>query len=412
MGRTMYYAKRIQLITFIVDRRVDGEPWPTLQAYPKTGDRPWVQTYPYTQPIDLIEYCREFEYDHAVYTVNEYLTLDHSSRPDPDDTYYIVHIGWFDFALDYINLIDSRVIDLVKKNKFRILWYYHEGDSPKRIKQRLDALCELHSVNTNSYVFVTGNTAVDELRNFVHFVDHELLFYLRNKNDRKILKNSGSHEKVFTSLVRTHQWWRATALADLYRWSLLDNSYWSYNPAITVGNRVEDCPIEINVLNIADELNHFVQNGPYRADELTQAEHNDHSITYMPHYTNSSCNIIFETLFDADDSGGAFLSEKTFKPIKHGQPFVVVGCAGSLELLRDLGYCVFDGIIENTYDTVEDNTLRWLYIRETLRQIKRSDLTEFRARCREGVEHNQQVFLRSKWDRLNILFRKISNNDQ
>jgi hypothetical protein len=215
--------------------------------------------------------------------------------------------------------------------------------------------------------------------------------------------------RVFTSLTRTHQWWRATALADLYRRSLLDNSYWSYNPNITVGNVIEDCPIEIDRLGIREELKEFMSNGPYRADELNSSEHNDHSITVEEHYTNSYCNIVFETLFDADGSGGAFLSEKTFKPIRHAQPFVIVGCPGSLQLLRTMGYSVFDGIIDNTYDTIENNTDRWIAVRNTIESIKNSDLELFKERCCADVEHNQQLFLRTKWDRLNMLFQQITN---
>lgn len=399
------------MINFVIDRRVDGQPYPTLQAYPKQSSDPWVKIYPYTQQPDLIEYCREFEYDHSVSTVDEYLTIAHNSQPEANNSYYIIHVGFFNFAIDYIELIDPRVVTLVKENRLRILWYYHEGDDPHKIKKRLDALCVLHSIDINSYVFVTGNTACEELSNFIHFPDHELLFYLRNKNDKKILKTTGSHERVFTSLVRTHQWWRATALADLYSRFLLDNSYWSYNPHITVGNRIEDCPIEIDVLHLRTELNSFVANGPYRADDLNPAEHNDHSITVMEHYTNSYCNIIFETLFDADGSGGAFLTEKTFKPIKHGQPFVIVGCVNSLQLLRDLGYRVFDGTIDNSYDCIADNTERWRVLSNTIEQIKYSNLKEFRARCQEDVEHNQRLFSASKWDRLNMLFRKINKDD-
>jgi hypothetical protein len=41
--------------------------------------------------------------------------------------------------------------------------------------------------------------------------------------------------------------------------------------------------------------------------------------------------LCLETHFDADQSGGAFLTEKTFKPIKHGQMFFVAGPAGSLQ---------------------------------------------------------------------------------
>jgi len=151
-----------------------------------------------------------------------------------------------------------------------------------------------------------------------------------------------------------------------------------------------------------------MRNGPYRADSLSSTDHNDHSLTVQEHYTNAYCNIVFETLFDADGSGGAFLSEKTFKPIKHGQPFVIAGCHGSLQLLRDLGYRVFDGIIDNGYDRIQNNTDRWLALRDAIERIKHSDLDEFRRLCEPDVEHNKQVFLTGKRARLNRLLEKLN----
>jgi hypothetical protein len=319
-------------------------------------------------------------------------------------------LAFFDFTVDYIELLPAQVLTDLTARKLKILFYYHEGDDPAKIKVRLDSLCELHELNTNVYKFVSGNTAADRLENFVSFADHELLYYTRNKNYTKIVKTHGSLMRTFTCLARTHQWWRATALADLHRRSLLDNSYWSYNPAITVGNVIEDCPIEIDTLNIREYLTEFMANGPYLADDLSSAAHNNHALTVLEHYHNSYCNIVFETLFDADGSGGAFLSEKTFKPIKHGQAFVLAGCHGSLQVLRDLGYRVFDSIIDNRYDTIKDNTLRWIALRGVIETIAHCNLDLFRQRCAADVEHNRSLFLSSKADRLNMLLRKIQND--
>jgi hypothetical protein len=119
---------------------------------------------------------------------------------------------------------------------------------------------------------------------------------------------------------------------------------------------------------------------------------------------------VLETLFDADGSGGAFVSEKIFKPIKHAQPFVVAGCAGTLQVLRDLGYRVFDRVIDNTYDSITDNTQRWLAVRRVIESIAHGDLDQFRLRCAADVEHNQALFLSSKADRLNMLLRKLNND--
>ena len=389
------------MFNLVVDRIVDNQPWPTLQAYPRRDSSvPWSATYPYTQPVDLVNYCRQFNIACRVYTVEAY----------PEDSYYTIHIAWFDFTIDYIGLLPEAVRDAVEQNKLRILFYYHEGDDPHKIKNRLDSLCAMYKLNYNAYRFVSGNTQAAAIENFVYFADHELLYYTRNKNEEKIVETSGSSMRTFTALTRTHQWWRATALADLKRQGLLDTSYWSYNPAVRADNTIEDCPIKIDNLNIRSYLAEFVAGGPYLADSLTTEQHNTHSITYMPHYDNSACNIVFETLFDADGSGGAFVSEKTFKPIKHAQPFVVAGCAGTLQLLRDLGYRTFDRVINNRYDLIRDNTRRWFALRDAITEIKHGDLDLFRARCAEDVEHNRSLFLSSKADRLNMLSRKLLND--
>ena len=392
------------MINIVCDRIVRGKAYPALtthRAEPYTAEwQQFIDHSPRTVPAELLEYCTEHGVEYNLYTIEAY----------PANSYYIVHLGWFDFTVDYIALLPETVLNAVRRDELRILFYYHEGDDPHKIKLRLDALCDLHKLNTNVYRFVSGNTAANLLTNFIYFADHELLYYNRNKNNEKILKTSGSLMRTFTCLTRTHQWWRATALADLYRRSLLDNSYWSYNPTVTVGNTIEDCPIEIDRLRIRDYLTEFMRNGPYRADDLTSAAHNNHALTVEEHYRNSYCNIVFETLFDADGSGGAFLSEKTFKPIKHGQPFVIVGCRGTLQVLRDLGYRVFDDIIDNRYDLIENNTLRWIAVRGVIESIKSGNLEQFRRNCAADVEHNRSLFLSSKADRLNILLRKIQND--
>jgi hypothetical protein len=389
------------MFNLVVDRIVDNQPYPTLQAYPRRDSGvPWVQTYPYTQQIDLVDYCKEHGVECRIYTVADY----------PEDSYYAVHLAFFDFTVDYIGLLPEAVFDAVKDRRLRILFYYHEGDDPHKIKNRLDSLCAAYNLTYNSYRFVSGNTQANLIDNFIYFADHELLYYNRNKKEQKILKTNGSHMRTFTCLARTHQWWRATALADLHRRGLLDNSYWSYNPAITVGNVIADCPIEIDTLNIRDDLMRFIANGPYLADDLSSTAHNNHALTVEEHYSNSYCNIIVETLFDADGSGGAFVSEKTFKPIKHGQAFVVAGCAGTLQVLRDLGYRVFDTVIDTSYDTITNNTDRWIALRGVIETIAHCNLDLFRQRCAADVEHNRSLFLSSKADRLNMLLRKIQND--
>jgi hypothetical protein len=116
-----------------------------------------------------------------------------------------------------------------------------------------------------------------------------------------------------------------------------------------------------------------------------------------------------ETHFDADQSGGAFLTEKTFKPIKHGQMFFVAGPAGSLQTLRNLGYRTFDGILDTSYDYDHNNTHRWIKLRNAIVRAQ-SDLPALFARARSDIEHNQRLFLETKTTRLNILLGHINES--
>ena len=118
---------------------------------------------------------------------------------------------------------------------------------------------------------------------------------------------------------------------------------------------------------------------------------------------------MLETHYDADQSGGAFLTEKTFKPIKYGQPFVIVGSPGSLAALRKLGYRTFDHAIDNSYDLLENNTQRWQQTLRTIQQIQQQDMNAWFQRCVDDIKHNQQLFLASKYARLNSLLERLND---
>jgi hypothetical protein len=116
-----------------------------------------------------------------------------------------------------------------------------------------------------------------------------------------------------------------------------------------------------------------------------------------------------ETHFDADGSTGAFLTEKTFKPIKHGQLFFIAGPAGSLQVLRDQGYRVFDRVLDNTYDRIADHTERWRKLCDAVKQSQHRLQDRFDA-ARADIEHNQRLFLELKTARLNILLEHINES--
>jgi hypothetical protein len=66
-------------------------------------------------------------------------------------------------------------------------------------------------------------------------------------------------------------------------------------------------------------------------------------------------HIVTETVFYYDK---LHLTEKIFKPIASKQPFMLLAAHGNLAYLKSYGFKTFDGIIDESYDTIQDNDAR------------------------------------------------------
>ena len=386
-------------LNLVADRVAKGRIYPALaqwEARPYTQSwREFGSHYPYTVPFRPQEYC-----EHHGVKINIYQATDDL----PGNCYYPIGLGFFDFGIDYFGLINVSLLEKIRNGQVCVLFYYHEGDNPERIKHRLDCLAHHHQLPVNCYVFVSANSAAAKLPRFVYFADFELWYWQRNHGQPPLAIHSQPREREFTVLNRLHKSWRATAMADLHRHDILDHSYWSYCESGTLDN---NNPIEIDLIDgLRSAAEQFLSHAPYVSDQLDQAERNNHAATQSKYHVDSYCNIVMETHFDADQSGGSFLTEKTFKPIKHGQLFFIAGPAGSLQALRDLGYRTFDAVLDNSYDRIENNTQRWTRLRASIQQAKHRLSDRFAASLSD-IQHNQQLFQRLKTQRLNILLETI-----
>ena len=63
------------------------------------------------------------------------------------------------------------------------------------------------------------------------------------------------------------------------------------------------------------------------------------------------------------------ITEKTFKPIAMGMPFVLVATQGSLEYLRSYGFKTFGHIWDEGYDTIADDSQRIKEVSRLLRSL-------------------------------------------
>lgn len=396
------------MFNFVFDRRNDSRPYPNLapmmdnphDSYHGMGDE-----WPFIVPCRLIYYSHDHGYPCNIIYIDESI---------PQNSWYPVGLGFFHFEIDYFAMMSEQVKNLLRDKIMRVMFYYHEGDNPWHEKTRLDELCRKHQLPIDCYKFVSGNTVANEVPGFVWFPDHEL-FYWRNAvkwNDRSMPGVSYHDRKRshrYTALNRLHKWWRATVMCHLRNQGLLDNSYWSYN---NIGNNDlwHENPLQLEVLGLESQVKEFLARAPYSADTLDPVQQNSHWTLIAEHFDDAYCHLILETLYDTEQSGGAFLTEKTFKPIRHAQPFIVFGTVDSLETLRRLGYKTFDELLDNSYDSEQDNTQRFLKTVSAIQKLNGQDLHDFYVSCRDQIIHNQELFLSSKRNRLEELCEKLNRD--
>jgi hypothetical protein len=93
-------------------------------------------------------------------------------------------------------------------------------------------------------------------------------------------------------------------------------------------------------------------------------------------YNCSAIDVVLETLFD---DGRIQLTEKVLRPIACGKPFILVSTPGSLAYLRSYGFKTFSPLVDESYDTIQDPTLRLQAVISSMKKI--SSLSEHEKKC-------------------------------
>jgi hypothetical protein len=104
-------------------------------------------------------------------------------------------------------------------------------------------------------------------------------------------------------------------------------------------------------------------------------------------YQNSWYSVAAESVCDGSIF---FMAEKISKPMFAQRPFLVFGIKGFLAQLRQLGYQTFGDVIDESYDTIDDNHRRWSCAFDQLVKLHLLDPVEVYAKLRPVLEHNHR----------------------
>jgi len=176
------------------------------------------------------------------------------------------------------------------------------------------------------------------------------------------------------------------------------------------------CPVEfVHIQNLALEYPQY----PDMVSTFQKADlpwnfpdeegHPMHScwLSLFDESAESLAYVVTETVFTGRRH---HLTEKTFKPICLGMPFVLASTAGSLEYLRSYGFKTFDGIWDEGYDKETDDSKRLVMIADLLKQF---DSMNDRARqeifdlATPIIKHNYNHFYDGGFERM--LWKELNN---
>ena len=137
-------------------------------------------------------------------------------------------------------------------------------------------------------------------------------------------------------------------------------------------------------VNLLSDLAPFIIDKPMNINWANDVTYNDFERTFISLVTES---LVLDTCL--------FLSEKIWKPISLGHPFITFGNYKTLEYLHSLGYRTFDKWIDESYDNEIDSYKRGSMIADEIEKFKNKtleELQEIRKEMNEVCEHNFNLF--------------------
>jgi len=292
--------------------------------------------------------------------------------------------------------VNPQVIDDVKAGKAKIIFAMpFEGfiNLPNNTDiEILDKWSKDAGLNADQVYYIHGdfNTSVLPLDlNFTYIPVNAFHCWLGMPRANLEKFEPADVKNLFLSYSRRGHDHRLIFTCELIKHGLLDRGLVSYHGGDVLNSpqRLErlDRPDLIPYAKILDEMR------PLEID-LDLAEHNPIHAEHS-HYRQTFISTVLET---HPYTNTIFFSEKIWKPISLGQPFMLIAGMNYLAQLKKLGYKTFDRWIDESYDQMPDLNDRINCVVSQLKKLSllsTQELISMREEMREVLFHNQKRFV-------------------
>ena len=260
-------------------------------------------------------------------------------------------------------------------------------------------------------------------------------YLLRISPDPQQIHDETERTRNFLSFNRMARPHRFALYSEVLRNNLLDNSFFSFH-GVMPWNKYTSENVPVEPTCYSEIVNHIFNNYKEKNDWLDKCiseelivkrtiDYNEENIPGLFAYANetqglydnSYFSLISETLFVEP---GRFITEKTYKSLFAGHPFIFIGQSGILRLLKEHGYKTFPEMFDESYDDIEDHSERFnAVINEVIKFCNKSDeeKQEIYKTVLPSIEHNQKLFFsdtrKHAWQKqVQSMLAKIGKTDE
>lgn len=259
----------------------------------------------------------------------------------------------------------------------------------------------------NSVHFICMNLIIDKvaIKNNLSIVGyptvHNSETFLISPHTNQLPVELESEFKLFLNYNKTIRDYRIYLLIKILEKKLLENAIISFGEHIDkdIMNNKYDNFSEFNVNKsdvdkISDITPIYINNlniSPISAYEISNILGQE---VCVDDYKNTFLSLVSETLVCKDT---IYLSEKIFKPILMGHPFMLIASPNSLSKLKELGYKTFDKWWDESYDECEEYNDRIDLILNEIEKLKNKsneELFEIRKEMYGVLKYNQDHYFK------------------
>jgi hypothetical protein len=106
-------------------------------------------------------------------------------------------------------------------------------------------------------------------------------------------------------------------------------------------------------------------------------------------YRDTYFSLVTETVFNYPYS---FRTEKIWKPVAVGHPWIAVANRGFYRDIRNLGFKTFGHVIDESFDAIDNSQDRIERVAEVVEDLCQQDLASFYKECYNVCKYNQELY--------------------